>query len=181
MDYFDCVETKNIYVQPLERIKPILVSASLNANGDNYYDYQKTITTKYACAINAETGIVRLIAEDAGFISPFSGERVFGIDDYPTELTFDGTWAYNSDIGEFSQVADIVAANALKRNTTVRNGLLRAALAEIEILQCSAAVGNQRDSDADNLLALQRYVDELRNVDLTANPVTFPVMPESIK
>lgn len=65
-------------------------------------------------------------------------------------------------------------------NTLTRQKLVNIALANIGIIQCSAAVANPRDGDADNLLALQQYIDELRNVDLTRSPLQLPATPVAL-
>lgn len=120
MKYFDAVKVENIEIKITEDAKPFLASAAINSDGENYYDFQKTITTKYTCVINAETNVVRYIAEDASAISPGAGERIFGIDEITVEgsatgdLAFDGTWKFNEETLAFYQDMALVAERALR-------------------------------------------------------------------
>lgn len=54
------------------------------------------------------------------------------------------------------------------------------ALKLAERIGVAAAAGNPRDSDADNLLALQQYVDQLHDVDLTQSPLQLPATPGAL-
>lgn len=65
-------------------------------------------------------------------------------------------------------------------NTRYRQKLVNAALAAIGVLQSSAAAGKPRDGDADKLLELQQYVDELRDVNPNTSPMALPPQPASL-
>lgn len=177
MTFFDCVKNENILVQPMAHIKPFLTGASLNADGETYYDFQKQITTKYTCVIRADSGVVRYITDDASAVSPGAGERVFGIDDYPAELAFDGTWRFNADTGEFYQDTDIVAAQTLYKNTLEYNRRLRACTDAAFPLQSAVSFGTATTEQQNALTELQQYAIDIASIDLTAGPAVFPAMP----
>lgn len=180
MNFFDAVKKENISLEIIKGAEPYLVSAALNADEENYYDFQKTITEKYTCVIHAESGYVRFITEDASTIAPGTGERVFGIDEItPEGVTFDGTWIFDEETLTFYQDVELVAANTLSTNTTRRDTLVQNAFRKIDVLQNSALLQNSRDADATDLIALRQYVDELRDVDLM-NIDTWPTPPEGI-
>lgn len=183
MDYFDCVEKKNIHMELVEGAPPVLMGASLNSEGQNYYEFRDTITTEYTCVITANTGIVRYINEDASKISPHVGERVFGIEAYPAEITFDGTWIYDTDSGEFSQCADIVTARTLVDNARLRAQFATLAAMAIATLQAGIAINRSLDGDSDTLTLWQNYLCDLRAMtpeQLQQSPAVFPVQPDSV-
>lgn len=68
----------------------------------------------------------------------------------------------------------------VRQNTATYNRLLAAALSTIGVLNCSAAADKPRDGDADKLLELQQYVDQLRDVDPMASPMALPPQPASL-
>lgn len=181
MNYFDSVSVENIEMKINDDTPPFLVGASLNASGENFYDFQKTITEKYTCVIHAESGTLRYFNEDASTIAPGVGERVFGIDEItPDGVTFDGSWKFDEETLSFYQDADIVASKVLRANTAKRDLLLKIATAAITSIQNSAAIGNPRDGDEENLLILQQYADAFRDIDLTTPEPNWPVPPDSI-
>lgn len=183
MNYFDCVEKKNINIKLRILDDPILVGASLDINGQTYYEFRETITEKYTCVIVADTGVVRYINEDASTISPYVGERVFGIEEYPADLTFDGTWIYDGDSGEFSQPEDIVVARTLIDNTRLRSRLAMLAALAITTLQSGIANDRSVDGDNDALTLWQGYLCDLRDMtpeQLQQSPALFPTAPASI-
>lgn len=92
MTFFDTVRYENILVE-VSGIQPFLVGAAINAADETWYDFQKTITTQYTCVVNAESGRVRYVSEDASTISPGVGERAFGVDSLPDEF-FDFEFNY---------------------------------------------------------------------------------------
>ena len=72
----------------------------------------------------------------------------------------------NEDTGvmEWLAIPEEEASANLVRSVAVSDGeQLISVLREIGVLQCSAAVGNPRDGDADRLLELQQQVDRLRD------------------
>lgn len=183
MNYFDCVEKKNINIQLHEAAEPILVGGSLDANGQTYYEFRETITEKYTCVITVDSGVVRYINEDASTISPHVGERVFGIDDYPADIAFDGTWIYDTDSGEFSQCADIVTVQTLADNTRLRAQLATLAAMVIATLQAGIASDRSIEGDSDALTAWQGYLCDLRAMtheDLQESPAAFPQQPNPV-
>ncbi|MEZ2602854.1 tail fiber assembly protein [Kluyvera intermedia] len=179
MNFFDAVKNENIHITVVEGVMPFLVGASIDANGQNYYDFQKTITEKYTCVIHAESGILRYFNEDASAIAPGVGERVFGIDEItPEGVAFDGSWKFDEETLTFYQDTLIVAVNVLRANTAQHETLTRKAITSISAILNSAEIGKPREGDAENLLALRQFVDALRDVDLTlAEPVWPPAPP----
>lgn len=183
MNYFDCVEKKNINIQFHEAAEPIWVGGSLDANGQTYYEFRETITEKYTCVITVDSGVVRYINEDASTISPHVGERVFGIDDYPADIAFDGTWIYDTDSGEFSQCADIVTARTLVNNARLRAQFATLAAMAIATLQAGIAINRSLNGDSDTLTSWQNYLCDLRAMtpeQLQQSPAVFPVQPDSV-
>ncbi|HEY4438699.1 MAG TPA: tail fiber assembly protein [Lelliottia sp.] len=99
---------------------------------------------------------------------PEEGESVaeLAIDDYPAGVTLDGTWKFDGK--KIFQDVQVINERTLRFNSNKLNGLASRASAAIAAIQASAAVGNPRDGDSDNLLQLQLYLDVLRDVDLSA-------------
>lgn len=97
------------------------------------------------------------------------------VSDYPSGVTTDGTWRFDEAAQSVYQDADIVAANTLRDNSTLRNRYAAEAAVSIVAIQCSKSIGNARENDSDNLLQLQQYLDELRSVSLTTEPPAPPV------
>lgn len=95
--------------------------------------------------------------------------------DYPAGVELDGTWKFDPDTNTVYQDSSVVDAAALATNTRLRNQYAAAAALSITTIQSSAAAGNQRDGDSDNLLLLQQYLGELRDADLTVAPLPPPV------
>ena len=86
----------------------------------------------------------------------------------------------NEDTGAMEWVA---APTPPPDEITTRNAATLASLISVAsdaafTIQCSAAAGNPRDGDSDRLLALQRYVDQLRDVDLTQPEPDWPPVPD---
>ncbi|WP_368750158.1 tail fiber assembly protein [Klebsiella aerogenes] len=102
----------------------------------------------------------------------------------PDDTTKYGPAIYQAALeGEFGEIAEYVAPVLTLEQTTARNAvklafLTKAALTAIDTIQCSAAAGNPRDGDSDKLLALQQYVDQLRDVDLTQAEPAWPPVPD---
>lgn len=92
------------------------------------------------------------------------------VEDYPAGVTLDRSWKYDGET--LYQDSAVVDSNTQQLNTRKRNSLLAKTSLAITVIRCSAVSGNPRDSDSEKLLELQRYVDQLRDVDLTqAEPV----------
>lgn len=180
MSYFDAVKIENISLEIIKNAPPYIVSAALNADEENYYNFQKTITEKYTCVIHAESGYLRFITEDASTIAPHAGERVFGIDEItPDGVTLDGTWKFDEETRSFYQDVELVAANTLSTNTMRRDKLMQSVFRKIDIIQNSALLKKSRDTDAADLTALRQYADELRDVDLMSTD-TWPAPPQGM-
>ncbi|HEY2454147.1 MAG TPA: phage tail protein [Scandinavium sp.] len=122
-------------------------------------------------------GVIRQIASDATMIEP-KNLSVAGFSGIPDGCFEDGSWIYDGET--IYQNPDALAAQTLLRNQGELNSVRGKAAAAILDIQCSAAAGNQRSGDADNLLVLQQYVDELRDVDLTAADPAWPPVPSFI-
>lgn len=97
------------------------------------------------------------------------------VDDYPADARPDGTWKFDGE--KVYQDNAVVDSNTLEINTRRRNGYMLKAMRLITAIQCSAAIGNSRDGDDVNLLALQQYVDQLRDVDVTTTSPDWPAQP----
>ncbi|WP_265100879.1 tail fiber assembly protein [Klebsiella aerogenes] len=92
--------------------------------------------------------------------------------DYPAGAKPDGTWKFDGE--KVYQDRAVIDSNTLENNTRNRDRYMRIATQMITAIQCSAVVGNPRDGDAENLLALQQYVDELRDVDVQVENPMWP-------
>lgn len=66
----------------------------------------------------------------------------------------------------------------LSSNTSTFNRLVAVAANSIAVIQASTAAGNPRENDTENLLALQQYLDALRDVDLILPDPAWPPIPE---
>lgn len=183
MNHFNCTKRENIYVQPIENAPPLLVSGSLNADGENYYDFQKTITQPYTCVVSTSTGIVRYIDADPSTIAPHVGESVFGINEYPEGVTFDGVWRYDEGTGEFYQDGELVTAKVLAENAGLRAKCAVIATSAIATLQAGIDRGRSLDGDTDLMALWQDYLCDLRTMtpeDLQQLPAAFPAQPNSV-
>lgn len=202
MKYFDCVARKNIYITPAingvedaappkdeeitetsQRINdavPVLVGAALNADEMSYYDFQKTMTEyRCACVVVTESGIVLNIKEDKSVISPGVGQTVFGIDEYPEEMTFDRTWRYDFETETFSQDIAAVQRNALVANTAKRDHLQNKAIEEAYPLQLRVSTGTATDRQKSRLNAINAYIialDDMTPEQLQQSPLAFPML-----
>lgn len=94
---------------------------------------------------------------------------------YPSGVALNGTWKF--DGRKVYQDTTLVDNNVLTQNRDIYEGLLTKAMWAIAAIQCSAAVNNPRTGDPENLLTLQQYVDQLRDVDLTLASPAWPELP----
>lgn len=99
------------------------------------------------------------------------------ITDYPQNLTLDGTWTFDGT--SIYQDANAITRKSQQVNAALRYKYILDATLKVSVIQSSVAVGNMRKNDDDNLLALQQYIDQLRDVDLS-NP-TWPPVPVLLK
>jgi hypothetical protein len=86
-----------------------------------------------------------------------------------------GTWLFDGE--RVYQDAALLAAYILNRNKKVLSARLSKAAGFAFAIQSSVAIGNPRDGDSDNLLALQQYADALRDVDLATADPAWPEIP----
>lgn len=100
------------------------------------------------------------------------------VSDYPVGCVPDGTWVYDS--GVVYQDPDLQAQSVLRKNTARRKSLMADAAVAAFSIQASAAIGNPREGDADNLLLIQQYADALRDVDVTLTEPVWPAEPECL-
>lgn len=98
--------------------------------------------------------------------------------DYPKECCIDGSWKFNGET--VYQDVDIADAAILSANTAKCSTLAEKAITIIAAINASAAIGNPRDGDANNLTLAQQYLDTLRDVDLTAESPDWPPVNFSI-
>jgi hypothetical protein len=100
------------------------------------------------------------------------------VDDYPAGCCTDGTWLFDGE--RVCQDPELLAATILRQNQKALSVRQSKAAGFAFALQSSAAAGNPRDGDADNLLTLQQYADALRDVDLTVEKPDWPPEPSFI-
>lgn len=169
MNYFDTIKFENIQIEAGEGFDPFVAGASINAEGETYYNFQKTITTKYTCVIHAASGRVRYACEDASAIAPGIGERVFGTNELPADF-FDFDFSYWQFDGEQFVVWQLTREEQIAAAERTKQRLLAEASAVISPLQDVADVGEATDEDAAKLLAWKKYRLSVSRVD-TGNPV----------
>ena len=180
MTFFDVVAVENREIKITQKSKPFLVGASINGDGESYYDFQKTITEKYACVICAENGVVRYLTEDPSTIAPHVGERVFGIDDISIiggagAVTFDGAWVFNGkNIIPRTYTREELTAQAKAK----RDSLMAKATAAIAPLQDAVDLNDATDNEQRLLKAWKAYRVALSRLDLTTAPdIDWPLPP----
>lgn len=188
MKYFDAVKIENIEIKVIEGAKPFLVSAAINADGENYYDFQKNIATKYTCVINTENSVVRYITGDASTISPGGGESVFGIDNNTDndgqDVGFDGTWKFNKETLTFYRDSALVAEIALRNNKDKFERLLRTCTDAAFPLQSAVSMGIATDEQKTALEELKNYSVNLMDAkEANAGSATpaWPPLPEYLQ
>lgn len=120
-------------------------------------------------------GVIRHISDDATKLR-LEGLSVAGLDSIPDECSIDGTWKF--DGVTISRDSAIVNSKTLALNKERLVNRAIKASAAIAMIQASAAIGNPRAGDADNLLLAQHYLDELRDVDITQAEPVWPEVPD---
>lgn len=195
MNYFNCIERKNIYIaqdaesytaehHKSEECRQFLVGAALDADGLNYYDFQKTLAGyRYACVIITDSGVVLHTNTDPSIISPGVGQTIFGVNEYPEEMTFDGTWRYDYETETFYHDTLIAEQKALAENTETRNTMLSKATAAAYPLQLRATRGTASPEQLAQLAALDDYIIDLVDMtdeQLSQSPAPFPPKPEGL-
>lgn len=103
------------------------------------------------------------------------------VEDYPTELTLDGTWRFDGE--SVIRDADLVAERNLRLNTRSRNKLAAVVTVTIATLQAGIACDRSVDGDSDALTAWQGYLCDLRDLtteQLQQSPVDFPLQPKPV-
>lgn len=104
------------------------------------------------------------------------GRSVAEVESVPHDFAVDGTWKFDGE--KVYRDTGTVDARTLKGNTSKRNSLVMEATTFISMIQCSAAVKKQRQGDTERLSDLCKYVDALRDVDLTIENPYWPQKPE---
>ncbi|WP_370611818.1 phage tail protein [Klebsiella aerogenes] len=145
----------------------------IDDSGYVWSDAAKNLSGNIFIAYDAD-GIIRYIEKDATAITPLN-LSVAGLDSVPDDCSIDGTWIFDGE--KVYQDISTVDKRLLARNTNKRDSLTAKAVSAITSIQSSAAVGNPRNDDPENLLALQQYVDQLRDVDLTLASPAWPEPP----
>lgn len=153
-------------------------------DGIDWYECQSQFSDDTVKIQYDDTGIIRAVVDApvpqrdntyaASMLWPL-GQSVaeIAISDYPAGVTLDGTWKF--DGAKVYRDADIVTEKTQAENAWLYEKYSQAAIQAIVSIQCSAAVGNPRDGDTENLLALQQYVDRLRNPDFSTAPEKPPI------
>ncbi|ELS4260382.1 tail fiber assembly protein [Salmonella enterica] len=153
-------------------------------DGQDWYKCQRLFADDTVKVMYDKDGVIRSVVNtpipergDIYAVSMFwpVGMSVaeIAIDEYPTNCSIDGTWKFDGKC--IYQDTAIVDANTLAVNTALRDKYALNATLAISAIQCSAEVGNPRINDADNLLSLQQYLDQLRDADLTVAPDAPPI------
>jgi len=122
-------------------------------------------------------GVIQQIDTDATMLTPLN-LSVAGLDSVPDGCRINSSWKFDGT--NIYQDVDMASAAILSANTAKRNSLANKTTTAITMFNASAAVGNPRDGDADNLLNARSYLDALRDVDLTLESPTWPTVPTFI-
>ncbi|MDN8599011.1 tail fiber assembly protein [Citrobacter sp. S2-9] len=169
-----------------EEITPVFLKSD---DGQEWYAVQKlfsddTIKIQYDSA-GVITSVVDKPVEQRGntyavsmFFPVNMSVAEISVNDYPEGVSLDGTWKFDGEI--VYRDADIVKENTMKKNIALRDKYAIRATLAISAINCSAATGTPRASDADDLLLIQQYVDKLRDVNLL-DPVWPEISVEIIK
>lgn len=155
-------------------------------DGQDWYECQKLFAHDTVKIMYGSDGIIRSVVDapvpERGNIYAVSmlfplNMSVAEVDqeNYPDGCDINGTWKFDGE--RVYQDVSLFNAEILRRNVADRNTLCHWAVMMLSTIQSSAAVGNPRDEDAENLLALQQYLDALRGVDLTQINPDWPVKP----
>lgn len=145
----------------------------IDESGYVWSDAAKNLSGNIFIAYDSD-GVIRYIEKDATAITPLN-LSVAGQESVPDNCSIDGTWIFDGE--KIYQDVSTVDKRLLARNTNKRDSLTAKAASAITTIQSSAAVGNPRNGDPENLLALQQYVDQLRDVDLTLASPAWPEPP----
>lgn len=145
----------------------------IDESGYVWSDAAKNLSGNIFIAYDSD-GVIRYIEKDATAITPLN-LSVAGQESVPDNCSIDGTWIFDGD--KIYQDVSTVDKRLLARNTNKRDSLTAKAASAITTIQSSAAVGNPRNGDPENLLALQQFVDQLRDVDLTLASPAWPEPP----
>jgi hypothetical protein len=122
-------------------------------------------------------GVIQQIDTDVTMLTPLN-LSVAGLDSVPDGCSINSSWKFDGT--NIYQDADMASAAILNANTAKRNCLANKTTTAIAMFNASAAVGNPRDGDADNLINAQSYLDALRDVDLTLESPSWPTVPTFI-
>ncbi|MDK9607123.1 tail fiber assembly protein [Lelliottia wanjuensis] len=189
-------------MQNLKNFKPYTPSAALlklyddgsgevpvftiSEDGHEWYESQKLFSDDTVKIKYNQSGVILGFVDkpvpargntySVSMLFPEEGESIaeVAVEDFPPECSVDGTWKFDGE--KVFQDTGVIDENALRFNSNKRNGLARRAAVGIATIKASAAVGNPRDGDSDNLLQLQLYLDALRDVDL--NTPLWPSQPD---
>lgn len=149
-------------------------------DGTNWYSCQgKFAADTIKFAFDSSGVIMSPGVKDVSSLTPIN-MSVAEVDEslYPAACSVDGTWIFDGTT--IYQDSDIVSANTLAANTAKFNALLQACTDAAFPLQSAIALGVATEAQQTALAALQQYAIDLSNpeiVDLTANPVSWPVPP----
>lgn len=158
----------------------------ISEDGQDWYDCQAQFADDTVKIMYDADGIIRSVVDkpvpQRGNIYAVSmffpldmSVAEMAVTDYPKGVTLDGTWKFDGET--VYRDASIVDVQQQASNASQYNRLLVKAVTAIVAIQSSAAAGNPREGDAQNLLALQQYVDQLRDVDVTAVNPAWPAQP----
>ena len=145
----------------------------IDESGYVWSDAAKNLSGNIFIAYDSD-GVIRYIEKDVTAITPLN-LSVAGQESVPDNCSIDGSWIFDGE--KIYQDVSTVDKRLLARNTNKRDSLTAKAASAITTIQSSAAVGNPRNGDPENLLALQQYVDQLRDVDLTLASPAWPEPP----
>lgn len=159
----------------------------LSEDGQDWYECQSQFADDTIKIMYDGEGIIRSVVDRPVFernntyaVSMFFpvGMSVaeLAVDNFPADFVLDGTWIFDGTAMYRDETK--VGERENKNNNALMWQYAAKASSAISIIQSSLAVNNSRIGDTENLSLLQQYLDDLREVDLTA-PI-WPPQPEFI-
>lgn len=150
-----------------------------DADGNDWYESQEKFNPARLKIAYTDDGVIRSADYDVSALWPVN-MSVAELDPavLPKGLKADGIWKFDGNA--VYQDSDVPGNKIYERNIRLRDKYLTSASLIVFTIQCSAAAGNPRDGDNEQLLQLQQYVDTLRDVDLSQVSPAWPTPPDIV-
>lgn len=131
-------------------------------DGNDWNDSYPNLKRKYKFTYETETGVIRSVSEEAGWLS-VSGMSVSDTETLPDGFDIIGGWVYNGK--EIIKNTELIKENAILK----KENLLNETEKNIKIIERAIRLGIATDAEKETLNALEKYSIELSRID-TENP-----------